>query len=82
MRPKRWELPVSGVVEVQRSNRLFPCLVAGVVASVVMLLLMLAFRSIFGATSLPELLADWLTLVLPLSVFDLLLGALESSAKT
>ncbi len=54
---------------------------SGLVASVVMLAFMLAFRLAFGVTSPPELLADWFTSFLPLSLFELLLGAFESSAK-
>lgn len=54
---------------------------SGLVASIVMLAFMLAFRLILGVTALPELLADWFTSFLPLSLFELLLGALESSAK-
>lgn len=54
---------------------------AGLAASVCMLVVMLVLRLLLGVPSLPEMLSDGLTLVLPLTVFSAILGALESNAK-
>lgn len=54
---------------------------AGLVAALVMLSTMLIVRLATETPSLPELLSEALTQVLPLSVFAAVLGALESSAK-
>ncbi len=56
-------------------------LAAGLVAMVVMLAVMLFIRAVLEIPSLPEMIADAFTLVLPVSVFSILLGALEARAK-
>ncbi|HLB12900.1 MAG TPA: molybdopterin-dependent oxidoreductase [Dehalococcoidia bacterium] len=56
-------------------------IIAGLVAAVTMLAVMLVLRVALQIPSLPELLSEGLTLVLPLPLFGLLLGALEARAK-
>jgi DMSO/TMAO reductase YedYZ molybdopterin-dependent catalytic subunit len=58
-----------------------PGLTAGLAASFIMLVVMSVFRLAWQVPSLPEMLADWFTLVLPLSVFAFLLGVLDGLAK-
>lgn len=55
--------------------------VASLAAAAVMLAVMLFIRVFFELPSLPEMLADGFTLIIPLSIFARLLGALESNAK-
>ncbi|MDO8688625.1 MAG: molybdopterin-dependent oxidoreductase [Dehalococcoidia bacterium] len=55
--------------------------VGGLAAAVVMLAVMLFIRIVLGIPSLPEMLADVFTRIIPLSIFSALLGALESNAK-
>ena len=64
-------------------NRRFQLLgvAAGLVAALVMLSVMLVIRLLAEIPSLPELLSEELTQVLPLPIFAALLGALENKAK-
>ena len=55
--------------------------VGGLGAALVMLAVMLFVRVILGIPSLPEMLADAVTQIVPLPVFSALLGALENNAK-
>ena len=54
---------------------------AGLGAGVAMALLMAALRLGFGILSLPEVLADWFTRILPPAVFDFLLATFQTWAK-
>lgn len=56
-------------------------LLAGLAAAIAMLATMLFLRAVLSIPSLPEMLSEALTLIIPVSVFSRLLGALEEGAK-
>ena len=53
----------------------------GAIAGLVMAVLMVALRFAFDTTSFPEVMADWLTRLLPPTAFDFLLERLQFTAK-
>ena len=53
----------------------------GLMAGLAMVLFMVAFRLALGTPSLPEVVADWFTLIVPPRAFDFLLENLQTLAK-
>ena len=56
-------------------------LLAGMLAGLIMTALLVALRFTVDAPGLPEVMADWLTMVMPPAVFDFVLERLQVASK-